>query len=128
MSFALVFAASLVAVLALVGLAAWARIAAPTPPLDEAAARAVLAEEFPGDTVSALWLASDGTGAVARAGDKALVLVRVGDAYAARRLPWSAARDATIIDGRLVLPGADAATPRLRLALAAAWPPPETAA
>jgi len=128
MSFALVFAASLIAVLALVGLAAWARIAAPTPPLDEPSARVLMAEEFPGEPLSALWLSADGTGAIGRAGDKALVLVRVGDAYAARRLPWSAARDAAIADGKLTLPGADAATPRLRMRLGAAWPPPEAPA
>ena len=121
MAFLIIFGVSLIAVIGLIGLAGWARIARPT-------ARALLAEEFPSEPLGEVWITADGAGAIGRAGDKALVLVRVGDGYAARRLAWSMAYAGRVADGRLVLPG-DVATPVLRLALGAlAWPPPESAA
>src|SRR5436853_540916 len=69
-------AASGAAVAALVGLAAWARIARPLNPLDDATARFYLGEEFPGRAIDRLWVATDGAGALARSGASALVLCR----------------------------------------------------
>jgi hypothetical protein len=120
-------AISAVAVAMMVGLAAWARIARPTPPLDEAAARALLAEEFPGEPVEAIWVAGDGKGALARSGASGLVICRVGDGYMARHIPWRQALAATAQDGRLRLELGDVTAPRAVLAFAA-WPPKDLAA
>lgn len=114
---------SAAAVALLVGFAAWARIARPTPPLDAEAARALLADEFPDDPVDAVWIAADGTGLVARSGALALVLWRKGDGYVARSAPLGEALDAAVADGRARLRLADAA-PRLALG-DGAWPPRE---
>lgn len=117
---------SVVAVTLLVGFTAWARIARPTPPLDAAGARALLAEEFPDDPVDAVWIAADGAGLVARSGQLALVLWRKGDGYVARTAPWTDAMTATVADGRVRLRLADGAAP---LALGDGdWPPREFAA
>lgn len=114
---------SAVAVSLLVAIAAWARIARPTPPLDAEAARALLAVEFPDDPVDALWIAADGAGLVARSGERALVAWRRGDGYVARDLPWAAVLVARPAKGVLVLEAADGA-PRLALGDGEAWPPP----
>ena len=114
---------SAVAVSLLVAIAAWARIARATPPLDAAEARALLAVEFPDDPVDALWIAADGAGLVARSGDRALVLWRKGDGYVARDTAWAGVLAATADKGRLKLKLADGA-PRLALK-DGAWPPPE---
>lgn len=116
---------SLIAILALVGLAAWAKIARPLPPLDEGAARRIMADEFPDVAPSAVWLSGDGRAAVARAGETALIVYQAGDGYVARNLPWrdlSAVRPAA---GRVDLRLGDFTAPRARLALAegASWPP-----
>lgn len=116
------FAASLAAVAALVALAAWARIPRPTPPLDEAGALKLFGEEFPGHPVDHVWTASDGLGALARSGDLALVISRLGDAYVARSLPWGAALAGRFQDGRLRLDLGEMGAPRASLALDA-WPP-----
>jgi hypothetical protein len=114
---------SAVAVSLLIAIAAWARIARPTPPLDAEGARALLAQEFPDDPVDALWIAADGAGLVARSGERALVLWRKGDGYVARDTSWAAALAAKADNGRLKLKLADGAT---RLALnGGAWPPAE---
>ena len=115
-------ALSAVAVGVLVGLAAWARIAKPAGPLDEAKARALLAEEFPTRTIDAVWVASDGAGALARSGGLALVLCPVGDGFAARQIPWGQAIAATFRSGRLSIDLSDIAAPRAVIALPA-WPP-----
>ena len=123
MAFAIQFAVSLLAVAALVGLAAWAKIARHAPPLDEAQARAVMDEEFPGRPVEALWLAPDGETALARSGGDYLLLRRAGDGYAARRGPLArlAAADA---GGDAVLHPADALGGAIRVKPGAApWPP-----
>lgn len=112
---------SATAVALLVGLAAWARIARPTPPLDEAGARALLADEFADDPIDALWIAADGAGLVARSGERALVLWRKGDGYVARDLPWTDAMAAGIVKNRLRLK-LDGA-PRLAVK-DGVWPPP----
>lgn len=111
---------SAIAVSLLVAIAAWARIARPTPPLDDRAARALLAIEFPDEPVEALWIAADGAGVVARSGDHALVLWRKGDGYVARQAAWADALAATAVEGRLKLRLADGAP---RLSVKGAWPP-----
>ena len=112
---------SAVAVGLLVAIAAWARIARPTPPLDARDARALLAVEFPDDPVDALWIADDGAGLVARSGDQALILWRKGDGYVARQTAWADALAAAVVDGRLKLRLADGA-PRLSVK-DGVWPP-----
>ena len=114
---------SAVAVSLLVAIAAWARIARATPPLDAEGARALLAVEFPDDVIDALWIAADGAGLIARSGDQALVLWRKGDGYVARETAWTNAVAATVDKGRLKLKIADGA-PRLTLK-DGAWPPPQ---
>ena len=129
--FIMQFAASLAAIGTLVALVAWARIARPTPWLDEGRARALLAEDFPGRPIDRLWIADDGAGAIARCGSgaaaAALVLVRVGDGYAARSLPWADAVATSLRNGRLSLRLGEAGAPRADLVLGA-WPPKDIAA
>lgn len=125
--FLIQFAASGLAVGALVLLVAWARIARPTPPLDEALARQVLGQEFPGRPIDRIWITVDGTGAVARSGTAALVLCRIGDGYAARHIPWAQALSSSFRDGRLRIELGEVAAPRAVLSLDA-WPPKDLAA
>jgi hypothetical protein len=114
--------ASALAVALLVALAAWARIARPSPTLDEAGARAAFAEEFPGRPIDRLWLAADGRAALARSGESALVLCRIGDGLSARQLRWAEALEARFEGGRLTLDLHDPGAPRAVIALQA-WPP-----
>lgn len=116
------FALSAAAVAVLVALAAWARIARPSGVLDEARTLALLAEEFPGRPIEAVWVGSDGAGAVAKSGGLALVLCRVGDGFAARQTPWAQALSASFRDGRLSLDLSDVGAPRASIALPD-WPP-----
>jgi hypothetical protein len=114
---------SAVAVSLLVAVAAWGRIPRPTPPLDDAAARALLAVEFPDHPIESLWIAADGAGLIARSGGEALILWRKGDGYVARNAPWTQALAAQAVNGRLTLKLADG---RPRFALSdGAWPPAE---
>jgi len=123
----IILGASFVAVAAMVAIAAWARIARPTAPLDEAAARALLAAEFPDHAVGAVWLAADGFGVVARAGEEALVLYRLGDSWVARSLAWDRAVAAPVRGGKVHLRLGDVAAPTARLAVSGVNPwPPET--
>ena len=115
-------AASGIAVALLVGLVAWAKIAKPAGPLDDAKARTLLALEFPDRTLDAVWVASNGMGALAKSGGLALVLCQVGDGFAARQLPWAQALSASFRDGLLSVDLADISAPRMVLALPA-WPP-----
>lgn len=115
-------ALSAAAVGVLVGIAAWAKIAKPAGPLDEHRARALLAEEFPSRTVDAVWVASDGAGALAKSGGLALVICQVGDGFAARQIPWAQAVCATFRNGRLSIDLSDIAAPKAVIALPA-WPP-----
>lgn len=115
------------AVAALVGLAAWARIARPLNPLDDATARFYLGEEFPGRSIERLWVATDGAGALARSGASALVLCRLGDAYVARQIPWAQAMAAAFRNGQIILDLADVAAPKAVITLPA-WPPSDLAA
>ena len=120
-------AISAIAVALMVGLAAWMTHGRGAPPLDEAEARRWLADEFPDLAIDGLWLATDGKGAVARSGEQALVLSRMGDGYAARRLPWAKACAAAVKDGRVRLALSDPGAPGAVLAFAA-WPPPTATA
>jgi len=115
-------ALSAAAVGVLIALAAWAKIAKPVGPLDDHRARAILAEEFPGRTIDAVWIASDGAGALAKSGALALVLCRVGDGFAARQIPWGQAVSATFKNGRLSINLADIAAPTATITLPS-WPP-----
>ena len=120
-------AVSAVAVGLMIGLAAWATRGRGAPPLDEATARRWLADEFPGREVESLWIATDGLGALAKSGDRALILTRVGDGYAARQIDWSKALAARAQDGRVRIALADVTAPKAVLALGV-WPPKELAA
>ena len=115
-------AASAAAVGVLVALAAWAKIAKPAGPLDEQRARALLAEEFPTRVIDAVWVASDGAGALAKSGGMALVICQVGDGFAARQIPWAQALSATFKNGRLSVDLSDIAAPKAVIALPS-WPP-----
>lgn len=126
-AFLIQVAASGAAVAALVGLAAWARIARPLNPLDDATARFYLGEEFPGRPIERIWVATDGAGALARSGASALVLCRLGDAYVARQIPWAQAMAAAFRNGQITLDLADVAAPRAVITLPA-WPPADLAA
>lgn len=126
-AFLIQVAASGAAVAALVGLAAWARIARPLNPLDDRTARFYLSEEFPGRTVDQLWVATDGAGALARSGASALVLCRVGDAYIGRQIPWAQALSAAFRDGQITIDLADVTAPKAVIVLPA-WPPADLAA
>lgn len=119
--------ASGAAVALLVALAAWARIARPAGPLDEARARALLAEEFPDRRLDAVWVASDGAGALAKSGGLALVICKLGDGYAGRQIPWAQAISASFRNGRLCVDLGDVAAPKAIIALPA-WPPKDLAA
>lgn len=129
-AFAIQTLASAVAVAGLVALAAWAKIAAPRPPLDEAAARALFAEEFPGMAVGRVWVAADGRAAIGRSGEKALVVFLRGDDYVARALPWRDAAAGPVNAGVLRLAFRDIAAPAARFLLGegASWPPSAGAA
>ncbi len=123
--FAVQFAASFAAVAVLVGLAAWARIAKPMTPLDDARVLKLLAEEFPGRPIERVWVAVDGRGALAKSGAAALVLCEVGDGYVARHIPWAQAIASSFRDGVVKLDLSDVAAPNARIALQS-WPPPST--
>ncbi len=120
-------ALSAAAVGLLIGLAAWAKIAKPVGPLDEQKARDLLAEEFPGRKVDAVWISTDGCGALAKSGGLALVICRVGDGFAARQIPWPQAVQATFKNGRLNVDLSDIAAPMATISLPS-WPPKDLAA
>jgi len=115
-------AGSALAVGVLIAIAAWAKIAKPAPPLSDARARALFADEFPGKSLDRLWVTVDGRGALARSGASALVLCEVGDGYVARHIPWAQAIASTFKDGVLRLDLSDIAAPKATLAFET-WPP-----
>ena len=120
------FGASLVAIAILVALAGLARIARPAPRLSDAEARALFSDEFPGAQLDGVWVAADGRGAIARAGDQALILFRLGDAFVGRAMSWDAARAADLKAGELRLAFGDIAAPKARLLMGdTIWPPRE---
>lgn len=115
------------AVAVLVGIAAWAKIAKPVGPLDEKKARALFEYEFPGRKLDAVWVGSDGAGALAKSGGLALVICQVGDGFAARQIPWAQAISASFRNGQLRVDLADIAAPRATISLPS-WPPKDLAA
>lgn len=121
---ALQLAGSALAIALLVGLAAWAGLARPTPALDPSAALGLLAEEFPDHAIDALWIADDGAGLIARSGGEGLVLWRRGDGYVARAAPWPALAASRASEKGLSLTAVDGA-PKLQIQ---PWPPAEAAA
>ena len=106
---------------AIMGLVAWVNIPRATPPLDEAEVRRRLAEDFPQTPLDRIWLALDRKGAVARSGDLALLLFRMGDSYVSRSMAWSKALQAEASKGRFWFKFNDFAAPRASLALAPNW-------
>lgn len=118
-------AASAVLVAFMILVAGLARIARPVAPLDEASARTLLAGEFPDLSPDYLWLAGDGAGVIARAGEDALVVYRLGDSWVARTMPWRQALRAPVKRGKVLLKLRDPAAPLARLAVSGVnpWPP-----
>ena len=125
LAFLLQTGASVVAIALLVALAAWAKIARPTPPLDEAAVVDLLAFEFPDAPIDAVWFAADRRGAIVRSASQALLIYRAGDGYVTRSMPWSDAVSAAPEDGALAFRLADVGAPRASFVIGdgAAWPP-----
>jgi len=121
----IILVASAVAVGVMVAIAAWARIARPVAPLDEPAARALLASEFPDNRPGFVWIAADGAGLIARDGETALVLYRLGDSWVGRTLRWEDALAARVVRGAVRLKLRDPAAPIARLAVSGVtpWPP-----
>ena len=118
-------AASAVAITLLVALAAWARIARPSPALDDAQVRDICAHEFPGQSLDQVWIAADRQGAIVRSGAEALLIFRLGDGFVSRSVTWSQALDARVEAGQLILRLNDIGAPRVRFVVSddAAWPP-----
>lgn len=111
----------------MIAVAGWARIGRPVAPLDEAAARTLLAGEFPDVAPGYLWIAGDGAGVIARAGEDALVAYRLGDSWVARTMSWRLALLAPVRRGKVLLKLRDPAAPIARLAVSGVSPwPPET--
>lgn len=124
MSFWIQLAGSAVAVAALVGVVAWAKIARPAPLLDADSATALFSEEFGCDRPGEVWLAPDGLCAVGHAGDFALVAWRAGDGYRLRKVAFSHLAAAKTAGGRVQLRLDDPATPPLSFSVSqGAWPP-----
>ena len=119
------FAVSALLVVVMIAVAGWARIGRPVAPLDEASARTLLAGEFPDRTPDYIWIAGDGAGVIARAGEDALVVYRLGDSWVARPMAWRRALDAPVQRGRVLLKLRDPAAPMARLAISGVnpWPP-----
>jgi hypothetical protein len=125
MAFLLKTIASGVAIALMVAFAAWARIARPTPPLDEEQVRDLLAFEAPGAQIDLIWIAADRAGAVIRSADEALLVFRSGDGYITRATPWDHLARAAPRNGMIDLRLIDIGAPRARFRLhdGGAWPP-----
>jgi hypothetical protein len=121
-AFAIQLAASAAAVAVLVALAAWAKIARPTPPLDDQQARKLLAQEFPSRRLDGVWVAIDGGGVLAKSGALALVLCRLGDGYVGRQVPWAQVLAASFKGGRVSIDLGDIGAPKAVMYMGA-WPP-----
>ena len=110
-------AMTVAAVAVLVGFAAWAKLAKPQSPLNEAQARALLEFEFPGRVIEAVWVTRDGKGAVGKSGAAALVLCRLGEGWTARKLPWTQALCQGVQRGQICIDLSDVAAQKMVLAL-----------
>ncbi len=116
--FLLQFVGSVVAITVLGSVAWWAKLAKPFPPLDEATARALFDRDFFGAPIEWLWIDADREGAVAKSGDRALILFRVGDCYASRDADWAATASSKIAKGRVIFNFDDPAAPHAAFRLA----------
>ncbi len=112
------FAVSGVAIIVLATLAALARIPRKIPPLDEASARAVIADELPDTPVDRVWVDASGRVAVAKSGSEGVVLFRVGDSFAVRSAPWNDVAQAPVKGEGVVIRFHDPAAPAARFQLA----------
>ena len=119
---AIQIAASAAAVSVLVGLAAWAKIARPKQPLNDAQARALLELEFPGRRLDGVWVAIDGRGVLAKSGAMALVLCQHGDGFVGRQIPWAQALAASFKAGRVCVDLGDIGAPKAVFHMQS-WPP-----
>ncbi len=123
-AFIIQLAGSAVAISALTALVAWAKIARPCSSLDEARARAVLAEEFPGEAIDRLWIAADQRAAIAKSAEIALIIIQVGDGYLARSISWARLSLASLEGDFARLRLDDITAPRIVFAVADASPWP----
>ncbi|CAN5155549.1 hypothetical protein BH09PSE2_BH09PSE2_08010 [soil metagenome] len=115
------FLGSAVAIALLVGLVAWTRKGRDDGGLDWPQR---FAEEFPGASVDELWVASDGSSALAHACDRALIGWRLGDGVVTRSAPFSHLHVAQRGPRHVELSLDDPGLPRLRfLADEGPWPP-----
>ena len=86
--------------------------------------KARFAEEFPGSAVEELWVAKDGSAALAHAGDLALIGWRLGDGVVVRSAAFSHLKTVRRGEGRVELRLDDPGLPPLRFAADdGAWPP-----
>ena len=119
---ALQIAASAAAVGVLVGVAAWAKIARPKSPLNEAQARVLLELEFPGRRLDGVWVAIDGRGVLAKSGAMALVLCAYGEGFVGRQAPWAQVFAGSFRAGRVCIDLGDIGAPKAEFQMQS-WPP-----
>jgi len=112
------FAGSAVAIAVLASVAFWARIPRHTQPLDEAAARRLIADELPDETPDRVWVDSAGDTAVARAGETGIIIFRVGDSYTVRTAPWVQVRTARRVRDQAIINFDDPGCPSAAFKLA----------
>lgn len=105
----------------------WAKVCRPIPPLDEARARFLLEEQFPGRRIDMVWVGASGKGAVGKSGGLALVLCAVGEAYVGRQIPWAMAASKGLRNGEICVDLTDLALPPAVISLPA-WSPHRRAA
>ncbi|HEX6865754.1 MAG TPA: hypothetical protein VF122_00840 [Caulobacteraceae bacterium] len=106
------FVGSAIAIAVLTLIAAWARIPRATPKLDDASARAIIAEDEPDLALDHVWVDAAGLTAVAKAGAEGVVLFRVGDGFAVRTMPWAEVASAAASGDRAVIAFHDPGAPK----------------
>ena len=117
------FAVSATAIVLLALIAWWAKIPRKVAPLDEASARALIADELPDLAVERVWVDAAGETAVAKAGRDGVVLFRVGDGFAVRDLPWADISHPRLVNGRAVFRFGDPGCPSAAFRLSGDRPP-----